>query len=786
MRQTQALALLFAFCSLFSLSTQAQGYFPDPGFVYSDLDLPRVDISVDPDSLAAMYADPWSDHEYPADFVFTRGSEVDSVSLVGMRPRGNFSRGAAKKSFKISFNTFEKGRKWKGFEKLNLNGQHNDPSIMRAKLAWDIARDIELPASRSSHVELYINGNFHGLYISIEHYDEEFTESHFGSGEGNLYKCTWPADLAWAGPSASSYDYCEFKQGGDIEPYTDLIEFIDILNNTPTADLACELEQVFNVQDYLKAFAFEVAFGHWDGYRNKNNLYLHHNAQSGLIEYIPYDMDNVLGIEWGSYVWAARDIYDWGPSEYRPLMDRLLEVDRYRDWYTYQHRILTEMMDATVFFPEIDRLKDMTEIAGLADPYRSLDYGWSDAQYLASFDIGIGGHADFGIKQYINGRNTSTIAQMDAGVNIRPIVKHLKHNWARLNQQIWVAATVEDDGGLPDVWLWYSLDGAVDSVQMFDDGTHADGAAGDLRFGALIPAQSSEVEIAIQVRAYDDTDQATFYPCNTQSWSISNPNPALFINEFMAQNNSTLGDETGAQEDWVEIYNGGTESIYLGDKFLSDDSLFPSRWRMPDMMLEPGRFVFFWADDDEEDGANHMNFQLAEAGGEIGVYHNVQNQLRPLHRIIYPEQTADQSWGLTPDGEGEAGATAYPSPGWSNIPTGFNELEMLDLQIWPNPARHYAYIYNSLPGSVRQIQFTSTDGRQFLMPLERGADMIKIDLGALQAGLYMVQVIQTDRSQIQAGKIDCRVGLDAVIIWSFYCFLTYSKNLSNTASGAST
>ena len=38
----------------------------------------------------------------------------------------------------------------------------------------------------------------------------------------------------------------------------------------------------------------------------------------------------------------------------------------------------------------------------------------------------------------------------------------------------------------------------------------------------------------------------------------------LFINEFMADNTSTISDEQGKYEDWIEIYNAGSTAIDLG------------------------------------------------------------------------------------------------------------------------------------------------------------------------------------------------------------------------------
>ena len=98
----------------------------------------------------------------------------------------------------MSFNTFYGGRKFHGVEKMNINGEHNDPSIIRSKISFDLFKNAVVPAPRSNHVELYINDEYKGLYINVEHIDEEFVESRFGNKTGNLYKCLYPATLLLA------------------------------------------------------------------------------------------------------------------------------------------------------------------------------------------------------------------------------------------------------------------------------------------------------------------------------------------------------------------------------------------------------------------------------------------------------------------------------------------------------------------------------------------------------------------------------------------------------------
>ena len=185
----------------------AQDQFPDYAPIYKDDVVGRVDITIPPDSLNIILAPGNEESDYPfhATFLFDNGTIRDTFQDIGFLLRGNTSRYSMKKSFQISLNTYAPGRSWYGVEKINLNGEHNDPTVSRAKIAWDLLRDIGVPAPRSSHVQLYINGEYYGLYANVEHIDEEFAQTRFGNKDGNLFKCLWPADMDYLGSDPNLY-----------------------------------------------------------------------------------------------------------------------------------------------------------------------------------------------------------------------------------------------------------------------------------------------------------------------------------------------------------------------------------------------------------------------------------------------------------------------------------------------------------------------------------------------------------------------------------------------------
>ncbi len=173
--------------------------------LYDDSEVDEVYITVDSDRLDWIYENVESDSLHPATMRYVSEWFDETLNNVGFRLRGNTSRGSEKKSFKLDINYFEQGRNFYGVEKINLNGEHNDPSIIRSKLCWDIYQDLAMRTSRSTHIAVYINEEYYGLYISVEHIDDEFLEKNFSDDSGNLWKCIWPADLTYRGDAPEDY-----------------------------------------------------------------------------------------------------------------------------------------------------------------------------------------------------------------------------------------------------------------------------------------------------------------------------------------------------------------------------------------------------------------------------------------------------------------------------------------------------------------------------------------------------------------------------------------------------
>jgi len=143
----------------------------------------------------------------------------------------------------------------------------------------------------------------------------------------------------------------------------------------------------------------------------------------------------------------------------------------------------------------------------------------------------------------------------------------------------------------------------------------------------------------------------------------------LVINEFLASNNNTISDPQGHYDDWIEIYNSGISSIDIGGMYLTDDLDEPMMWRIPVSnpaltTIPAGGYLLIWADEDSTDYGLHANFKLNADGEEIGLFDRDGKTL--IDSIVFPEQTADISYGRDPESNGQIRFFATPTPGAEN------------------------------------------------------------------------------------------------------------------------
>ncbi|HIE72074.1 MAG TPA: lamin tail domain-containing protein, partial [Planctomycetes bacterium] len=188
--------------------------------------------------------------------------------------------------------------------------------------------------------------------------------------------------------------------------------------------------------------------------------------------------------------------------------------------------------------------------------------------------------------------------------------------------------TVDSDSLATSINFWSRPLGKFQSQPMFDDGLHGDGAANDDTWGVALPPQAPGTLIDYYVEALTSTGAARFEPYTAElerechhiqvNWPIVPSD--ISINEFVAQNQTGPVDENGQHEDWLELYNSGTQTIDVGGMWLSD-TLTELKWQIPvNNLIAPNGVLRVWCDEDGTQGPLHANFKLASGGETVVLY----------------------------------------------------------------------------------------------------------------------------------------------------------------------
>lgn len=706
----------------------------------------RAYVTIDPSDFQQLLDDPRADIDKNVTLRWVNSVLDETVTDVAFRPRGGgFTRDAVRKSWKLDFNDFVSGRSFYGLESINLNGDHNDPTLLRRRMAHEILRQMGLPTPRTHFVALYINGDFWSMQIHVEHIDEEFADSWFGSKTGNLYKCLFgqaPADLR----KIQGEDYRNHGGGTTYEEvnnaplsdYTDLVEFIRFINDTTPQERLAGLESRLHIDNFLRYLAANVALGNWDDYwYGSNNYYLYFNPATTRFEWIPYDYDNSLGMDYFSTNWSTRHYEGWGDGGFgstpAPLVSAVFDHSPWRR----QYRRYLDKAARLLVLPANQAL--LQQWAAQIRPYYdgTIESGGvvgtqsSSGQHDPYFTTGIsqptnwnrGSFHTMGIVPFMNTRSARLLAQL--ANDFTPPLPRVFINEAMASN----GNVIADEFGEFDDWIELYND---ETTPVDIGGWHlTDDVANPLKWvipvGTVIPAKGrllvwcdnsplqgplhapfalgaggehiglfmNEVEgrVLVDEMAYPPLTVNQSYGRATDGSSVytihctptpGQPNnnsvppcgsteprtpPRVWINEFMADNDTVVADEAGEFDDWVELYNAEPFPVDLGGAYLTDNLNNRTKWQFPAGTVIPARgFLLIWCDSTPAQGPLHTSWSLSAGGEAIGLFDTDLNNNQPIHTVTFGRQTTDISTGLLPDGVEPFIILTEPSPGRSNVP----------------------------------------------------------------------------------------------------------------------
>jgi len=694
---------------LFSLFAASIATANDSDLFFDDSVVQEVRFTFDDpdwyDMLFNAHASDPTDPMFPATFEWG-----DQMLDVGVRFKGNSSFGipTQKKSFKIDFDEYDEDNpdaQFLGLSGLALNNGFKDPSFMREKMFLEFASQWVFEI-RAVHTRVYVNDVYWGLYIAVEEVDKTFVQSRFGAGEdGNLFKGQASDDggggqgdfgssLEWLGTDPAPYhDKYQLKTNEAEDDYSGLIEFIDALNNTTLEEMPAALEPLFDVDGALHTMALNILFSHLDSYSGSaHNYYLYDRNDTGKFTHIHWDVNETFG----SFRFALPPQFNmeqlhalWlpPPNDPRPMMERLWDVDVYQKRYL---RIMAEMLRNGFHGNEME-----PRITLLADLIRDDVYADTQKQYSNNaFEInlynnyGSGQGSVYGVQSFASNRYAYLRSQLDsyAEETDMQINELMSVNTTTMFDEFseydpWVEIYNLGPGRLP-MQAYYLSDDASDLTRwhlpsrwvqdgefptLWIDGQPKQGSehapftlspkGGELYLtdGTIIidsvayPAIGADESYGRQGERSGDWAVQDATPNYENTISLPSYDGILFINEFMADNETIIADEAGEFDDWIELYNGGTEAIDLSGMYMTDDLGEPTIWQIPEgITIEAGSFLLVWADSDAEQGSTHADFKLSSGGEDIGLI--AVDGVTVIDSLTYTAQSTDISYGRIPDG----------------------------------------------------------------------------------------------------------------------------------------
>src|SRR5260221_5780025 len=191
-----------------------------------------------------------------------------------------------KPALTLHFNKFRDGQRFHGLDKIHLNNSVQDPSYLTELLCGELFRAAGVPAARTTHARVDLNGRDLGLFVLKEGFDKTFLRQYFKNVNGNLWDGGFLQEIS--GP-------LQKMSGAEPGGYAPLKALVAASEEPDFAKRLEKLEQVVDVDRFISFIAMEVMTWHWDGYAMKRNNYrVYHDPDSGKIVFFAHGMDQMF------------------------------------------------------------------------------------------------------------------------------------------------------------------------------------------------------------------------------------------------------------------------------------------------------------------------------------------------------------------------------------------------------------------------------------------------------------------------------------------------------------
>lgn len=289
----------------------------DGDVLFDQSSLHTFALEVDPEKLAVLDSDPTAE-EYVEGRLAFNGQKVGPVGVrykgsigafIGctdgpnpMAPSG--AKKCRKLSMKLKINWEDPEATFYEQRRIQLHAQGLDRSKMHERLGYWLFREMGVPAPRSTHARLEINGEYVGLFALTEQIDGRFTRANFDDGKGNLYKEVWPFD-GLGQPQAAEKLVEGLETNNDVPDVTMMTAFVGELAAARVDQRAEVLDRWVDTDQLLRTLVVDRAIANDDGALHfycfddaqscePHNFFWYEEPTSRKVHLIPWDLDNAF------------------------------------------------------------------------------------------------------------------------------------------------------------------------------------------------------------------------------------------------------------------------------------------------------------------------------------------------------------------------------------------------------------------------------------------------------------------------------------------------------------
>lgn len=629
-----------------------------------------------------------SDSYTMSKWVKINGVQFDSA---GVKYKGNssYNPNNQKNPLHIELDHF-KQQDYLGYKDIKLSNGFHEPSFVREVMLYEMLQDYT-EASRANFAQVYINGQYWGVYTNVEAVTNTFLDGRFYSSDNTfVFGDQGGCDLRYRGNDSTKY-YTPYTLKSDYG-YADLMRLCDSLKNNING-----IENILDVNRTLWLHAFTNVTVTLDSYlgNSKHNYYIYED-HNGRFNPIAWDLNGGLGVfnklDFGPGLSTAQmqnmAILAHANDTMWPLVRNLLAVPMYKRMYiAHAKTILNEQFASNSYAAFAQQLQSLVDTAVQSDPKKFDSY----ASFLGNLNNTVveGTKIIPGITELMAAR-INYLNSTPEFQQVAPVISAIaaSDTFPLINSNVFITAAVSNTAA---VYLGtrYSIMERFRRQQMFDDGLHGDGASADGVYGVLVPATAPEIHYYVYA---ENNNAGIFSPARAEhEYYTLDANYAtlsagqVVINEILAVNVANNQNASGVFGDWIELYNTTSNPVSLDYLNLSDNGSNISKWQFPmGKTLAPNGFLIVWADKGVPGTEMHCDFSFSGAGEQavIGYANGTV-----IDSISFPAQTADISFGRYPNGTGPF-VPMPPTFNSTNSLAGVGEFnEGNDICVYPNPSK---------------------------------------------------------------------------------------------------